>query len=207
MRPLGLRELIQQLDWATLAFFALFALPGFISLQVWSLIVPTAERPLKELIPEAIGFGILNAVVGAPLIIAIAPANIWTLYPLLLLTLIALPTAWPFILKWGLGKLSTADIILKQARNGWDAAFLKREPLFVIVHLKDGRRIGGYYGYNSFAGVYPASGHLYLETLWRLDEEGKFLDLLPDSRGIVLRPEDYHFIELLRASEEQGNER
>lgn len=103
----GLRELIQQLDWSTLAFFVLFALPGFISLQVWSLIVPTAERPLKELIPEAISFGLLNAVVGAPLIAAIGPANIWALYALLLLTLIALPTAWPFILKWGLGKLST----------------------------------------------------------------------------------------------------
>ena len=200
---MGLEELFKEFDWAKLAFFLLFALPGFISLQVWSLIVPSSERPLKDAIPEAIAFGILNAVVGAPLLLLISPTNMWVLYALLVLTLVALPALWPFPLKWLLDLLSTSDVILKQAHNGWDSAFLQREPLFVIVHLKDGRRIGGYYGYQSFAGVYPASGHLYLETLWTLNAEGRFLAPVPDSRGIVLRPDDYHFVELLRVPEQR----
>jgi hypothetical protein len=200
-------ELVQQFGWQKVALLTIFAFPGLISLQVWSLIVPSPDRPLKEVIPEATSFGILNAAVGAPLIVALAPKNIWYLYGLLVLTLVVLPALWPFLLKFGLGRLAKADIVLKQARNGWDEAFLRREPLFVIVHLKDGRRIGGYYGYESFAGVFPASGHLYLETLWKLDDDGKFIAPIPDSRGIVLRPDDYHFIELLRASEEQTNER
>jgi hypothetical protein len=202
---MGLEELFKQFDWAKLAFFALFALPGFISLQVWSLIVPTNERALKDAIPEAIAFGVLNAVVSAPLLLALSPKNIWSLYGLLVVTLVALPALWPFALKQILRLLSAYDLILKQARNGWDAAFLRREPLFVIVHLKDGRRIGGFYGYQSFAGVYPASGHLYLETLWSLDSDGKFVAPVPDSRGIVLRPDDYHFVELLRVPEEQND--
>ena len=199
---MGLEELFRHFDWAKFAFFTLFALPGFISLQVWALIVPSSDRPLKDAIPEAIAFGILNAVIGAPLLLAVAPANTWAFYGLLVLTLIILPALWPFPLKWSLRQLSASDIILKQARNGWDEAFLRREPLFVIVHLKDGRRIGGYYGYQSFAGVHPASGHLYLETLWTLDGDGKFVAPVPDSRGIVLRPDDYHFVELLRVPEE-----
>lgn len=113
-----------------------------------------------------------------------------------------LPALWPFALRWGLERLEAAEIILRRARNGWDAAFLRREPLFVIVHLQDGRRIGGYYGDRSFAGVHPASGHVYLETLWTLDEAGRFVEPIPDSRGIVLRPDDYHFIELLGVSQE-----
>jgi hypothetical protein len=204
---MGFEELFKQFDWSKLAFFALLALPGFISLQVWSLIVPTSERALKDTIPEAIAFGILNAVVAAPLLLAASPAKSWVVYASFVLTLVILPALWPFALKWGLRRLSTSDVILKQARNGWDEAFLRREPLFVIVHLKDGRRIGGYYGYQSFAGVYPASGHLYLETLWSLDADGKFAAPIPDSRGIVLRPEDYHFVELLRVPEETADER
>jgi len=203
---MGLEDFIKQLDWSKLAFFALFALPGFISLQVWSLIVPTNDRPLKEAIPEAFGFGVLNAAIGAPLLLAIAPTHTWSLYGLLVGSLVLLPALWPFVLKWGLERLETADIILKRARNGWDAAFLRREPLFVIVHLNDGRRIGGYYGYKSFAGVHPASGHLYLEMLWTLDKAGKFVAPVPDSRGIVLRPDDYHFVELLRVPQEATDE-
>jgi len=137
----------------------------------------------------------------------LSPKSVWCLYGLLLLTLIALPAFWPFGLKWTLRFLSASDVILKQARNGWDEAFLRREPLFIIVHLKDGRRIGGYFGYQSFAGVYPASGHLYLEMLWALDADGKFVAPVPDSRGIVLRPDDYHFVELLRVPEEANDER
>lgn len=74
---MGLEEFIKQLDWSKLAFFVLFALPGFISLQVWSLIVPTNDRPLKEAIPEAVGFGVLNAVIGVPLLLTIAPTQTW----------------------------------------------------------------------------------------------------------------------------------
>lgn len=203
---MGLEEFIKQLDWSKLAFFVLFALPGFISLQVWSLVVPTNDRPLKETIPEALGFGVLNAVVGAPLLLALAPTNTWSLYGLLVATLVILPALWPFILKWVLERLESADIILRRAHNGWDAAFLKREPLFVIVHLKDGRRIGGYYGGRSFAGLHPASGHLYLEMLWTLDEAGRFVEPIPDSRGIVLRPDDYQFVELLGVPQETADE-
>jgi hypothetical protein len=202
---MGMDELFKQFDWSKLAFFALFALPGFISLQVWSLIVPTTGRPLKDAIPEALGFGILNAAVSAPLLLIAAPANPWTLYGVLVLSLVVLPAVWPFALRQALERLSAADVILKQAHSGWDAAFLRREPLFVIVHLKDGRLVGGYYGYQSFAGLHPCSGQLYLETLWTLDEQGRFIAPVPDSRGIVLRPDDYHFVELLRVPEETDN--
>ena len=203
---MGLEELFKQFDWAKLAFFVLFALPGFISLQVWALLVPTSDRPLKDSIPEALGFGVLNAVVGAPLLLVFAPTNPWITYGLFILTLAMLPAFWPFPLKWALDQLATRSIILKRPRNGWDELFLRREPLFVIVHLKDGRRIGGYFGYDSFAGLHPASGHIYLETLWALDDAGRFVTPVPDSRGIVLRPDDYHFVEFLEAPEESVDE-
>jgi hypothetical protein len=65
-----------------------------------------------------------------------------------------------------------------------------------VVHFKDGRKLGGKFGRNSYASAYPNPGHLYIEQLWRLDEDGRFLQELPRSMGVVLRPEDYHIVEL-----------
>ncbi len=194
---MGLEDLFKDFGWPQLAIFIAFALPGFISLQIWRMISPAAERTLLDKLPEAIAFGVLNAVVAGPLIVLIAPTNIGIWYSSLVVGLLVLPVCWPFLLYRVLEALFRSSVILNPAHNSWDAAFLKREPFFVIVHLKDGRRIGGYYGPRSYAGVYPASGHLYLESLWSLAPDGRFMSPIPGSRGLVLRPEDYQFIELL----------
>jgi hypothetical protein len=194
---MGLDDLLKQFDWQQLAFFTLFALPGFVSLQVSRLIFPTAERSFMDQLPEAIGFGVLNAMVAAPFVLLLAPANPWALYLLLIVSLVGLPATWPFIVRFALRKLYLWDLILNPSQNGWDDAFSRRERYFVIIHLKDDRKIGGYYGLDSYAGLHPASGHLYLETLWQLDEDGAFVSPIEGSRGIILRPEDYEFVELL----------
>jgi hypothetical protein len=132
----GLDDFLKQFDWAQLAFILLFALPGFISLQIWALIVPSSERSFADMLPEAIGFGVLNAMVAGPLVVAIAPANPWALYVLLLVGLVGLPSLWPFVVKAALQRLYRRGVILNPARSGWDAAFLSREPYFVIVHFE-----------------------------------------------------------------------
>lgn len=193
---MSLADIIQKFDWASLALFVLFALPGFISMQVWDRIMPTGERPLKDSIPEAFAFGILTAAIALPGLVIANPSNPWAIYFSIFGALVVLPALLPFLLKWAILWLNRRSIILGPTHNSWDAVFLRREPLLVIVHLKDGRRIGGYYGPNSSAGLYPASGHLYLETLWKLDDDGNFVASVPRSRGIILRPEDYAFVEL-----------
>ena len=180
----------------------LFALPGFISLRVWALIFPTSEKSLKDEIGEALSFGILNAIVCAPIFAMLAPANAFALYGLAILTLLILPAIWPVILLWVLHWLEEAELILISSRSAWDDVFLRNEVYFVIVHLNDGGRVGGYYGRNSFAGLHPISGQLYLEQLWYLDQSGKFDRPVPDSRGLILRPTDYKYVELLAVPKE-----
>ena len=204
---MSLTDLLSPFDWSHLGFFVLFALPGFISLQIWSLIVPSSERTFGELLPEALGFGVLNTIVAGPAVVLISPSNPWVLYFTLLVALVGLPALWPFVTKAALKRLHQLGIILNPRRNGWDAAFLPNEErdderYFVIVHLHDGRRIGGYYGYDSYAGVHPASGHLYLESIWALDEQDRFMEEVERSKGMIFRPEDYHFVELFEADPE-----
>ena len=94
------------------------------------------------------------------------------------------------------------------SRREWLGRGLPKKGAFVCNRSSQGwapdRRL---LRYESFAGAVSRSGHLYLETLWKLDDDGTDSMHQFRSRGIVLRPDDYHFIELLRASEEQTNER
>lgn len=178
----GIQALFKEFDWLKLAAVLLFALPGFISLRVWALIFPTSERSLKDEIGEAISFGILNAIICAPAFAMLAPSSATAFYGLAIVTLLILPAIWPIIVFWILRWLEQADLILISSRSAWDDVFLRKEVYFVIVHLNDGGRVGGYYGRNSFAGLHPISGQLYLEQLWYLNEDGKFERPVPDSR-------------------------
>lgn len=201
----GIEEFFKEFDWSKLAIVALFALPGFISLRVWGLIFPTSPSALKDQIGEAISFGILNAMVCAPLFFLLQPNSPLALYILAVVTLVVLPAIWPFPLRWLMRILQKHDIILITSHCAWDDVFLRDEPYFVIVHLNDGARVGGYYGPKSFAGLHPNSGELYLEQLWYLDEEGKFTSIVPDSRGLILRPAYYKYVELMAAQSEVSN--
>jgi hypothetical protein len=60
--------------------------------------------------------------------------------------------------------------------------------------------MGGFFGDQSFAGLYPDSGHLYIQELWKLGSNGEFESKVEGSQGIVLRPEDYQMIEAFKAS-------
>jgi len=198
----GIEEFFKEFDWSRLAIVALFALPGFISLRVWSLIFPTSELPLKDQLGEALSFGVLNAMICAPLFFVIEPKTPLSLYGLAILTLVVLPGLWPFPTLWLMRMLQRLDVILITSRSAWDDVFLRDEPYFVIVHLKDGSRVGGYYGPKSFAGLHPISGHLYLEQLWYMDDNGRFDSAVPDSRGLILRPNDYKYVELMAVPNE-----
>jgi hypothetical protein len=202
----GIQEFLKEFDWSKLAIVALFALPGFISLRVWAQIVPSSERPLKDEIGEALGFGILNAMICAPLFVLAAPQTAAGTYGLAALTLVGLPAVWPFILRWFMSFLRQFNVLLVGSKSAWDDVFLRGDPYFVIVHLKDGSRAGGFYGSKSFAGLHPISGHLYLEELWYLDKRGKFISKVPGTKGLVLRPDDYKYVELLEVPTEQKTE-
>jgi len=192
-------DVFNEIGKSNFLLFLIFALPGFISLRVWSLIVPRTERTLKDELFDAIGFGLVNAVIVLPLLDLLNCQQKWRAYTLAILIFIALPALWPFVINWILRVLQRTHVIPSQSRNAWDALFLRREPYFMIVHLDDGRRIGAYFGAQSIASLYPNSGYIYAERVWSLDERGNFLSEIPGSKGIVLRPSDYKFIEFLAA--------
>lgn len=185
--------------------FAGFVVPGFFGMLAYSLRQPGYATNLKERFLEAIAFGIVNFLLTWPLLrfvalnISSATAFSWWPYVAAICAFLVVPIVLALILDWVLSWLERFDLILRRPKNGWDAFFLTREPAKVLVHLKGGALLGGQFGKDSYAGLHPFSGHLYIEKAWKLTEKGKFESPVSDSLGIVLRPEDYEFVELFAA--------
>jgi hypothetical protein len=175
--------MLDQLNSGSVWLFVFIVLPGFLSMRVYGLLRPMERITLKDNILEAIAFSIVNAALMMWAIrLLIAPAffdqyPVWS-YILFVATFLIAPTLWPFLLVGLISFLENKNIILSQQPTSWDHFFRRRQGrqgCWIVVHLRDGRRLGGKFGRNSYASAYPTPGHLYIEQLWRLDEDGRFL--------------------------------
>lgn len=80
--------------------------------------------------------------------------------------------------------------------SGWDYFFSKRESVFVIVGLKDGSRVAGFFGPNSMASSDPAAKDIYLEEVFRLSgKDGEPWESVDRSRGILVPHSEIQFVE------------
>ena len=86
--------------------------------------------------------------------------------------------------------------VVDPAPTSWDYAFTGGGPYFVRARLRDGERVGGFFGDGSFASSYPEVQDLYLEEAWRLTPDGAFVERLSGSRGLLLRRETVELLEL-----------
>ena len=181
-------------------FLALF-MPGFVSIKVYELIIASRKRDFKNSLLEAVGFSVLNFTVLSWLIIIISSGNFYNKHPVwfflsLLLIFIFFPALWPIafikLSRWR----RVAKYILGPIKMPWDYVFSKREPAWIIVHLKDGRKIGGIYGKNSITSAYPDQRQIYLQELWNLDGNGAFIKKVEGTKGILLFEDEILMIEL-----------
>jgi hypothetical protein len=183
------------------AVVALF-LPGFVSLKVDRLIQPATPASVGEMVIEAFAYSLINAgllswaVFRASAELTKTPPDYAHAAGFAALVCVVGPVVWPILFRilqrWGAGK----GWVLGQDRFAFDFAFRGPRSRWVIVHLNDGRLVGGYFGLKSYATVEPESGHLYVEELWRLDASGRFVTAIPGSRGAIFRPSDYIWIEM-----------
>lgn len=83
----------------------------------------------------------------------------------------------------------------------WDYVFSKRRTYWVIVTLKNGNKIAGMYGPNSFASSAPAEEQIYLEQLWVLNEDEGFDRPAEQTCGIIVLSSEILSIELMHSGE------
>ncbi len=69
----------------------------------------------------------------------------------------------------------------------------------MLFHLKNGQRIGGFFGRESYASSYPIEAEIYVENIWRVDESGRFAENVEGNAGMIIRYADCHLMEFYRA--------
>jgi hypothetical protein len=178
----------------------LIAAPGFISLKIWSLIHPSRKIQISESLIEAIMFSSFNYLVTIWWLPSLLPSWIY-----FVMTAIVLPILWPILLKCVLTRKFFEEKTISLIPKSWDYFFSKRECCFMLVHLNNGRIIGGLYGRDSFASSYPEKEDLYLQEVWKVDKEGKFIKKISGSKGLLVNYEAIEYIELFNTGGE-GNE-
>jgi hypothetical protein len=187
----------------TIRLIFIFFMPGFISMKVYSLIVPSEPIDFSKSLLEAVSFSCLNfAILFAP-IFAIHTGDFQLIHPIwyyiaAFIILLVAPVIWPILYSEIIATSFFKRRIIHPIHKPWDYVFSNKKPYWVIVHLKDGRRIGGLYMYNSFSSSYPASEQIYLEELWQLDKEGKFIKKIEQSNGIIISADNFQSIELFQ---------
>ena len=76
----------------------------------------------------------------------------------------------------------------------------------MLIHLNNGRMIGGLYGTDSFASSYPEKEDIYLQEIWKIDTEGNFIEKITGSKGLLINHDVIEYVELFNIPEGGNNE-
>jgi len=185
----------------TLALFLIFFIPGFISLKVYDLLIPAERQDFTRSLFDAMGYSALNFAALLWLIALLRSGGLssWLWYTAMFFLLIGMPILWPVLFLQIRKHPKVAQRITSANPRVWDDIFAKRTPYWVIVHLKDQRRIGGLYGGKSFASHSPAPPEIYLEQVWHVDENGGFTDtVVKSTAGILIMGTDILALEFFQ---------
>jgi hypothetical protein len=78
-----------------------------------------------------------------------------------------------------------------QSPTSWDWFFSNRAGnYYVLFHRKEGKELGGYFGERSFATSSPNAQQIYVEEVWLLDEDGRFVERVEETDGAIVNRED-----------------
>lgn len=184
----------------TIRLFIIFILPGLISMHIYRLLIPARRIDWSNVLFEGLFYSSVNFALFLPLIIPIHYNNFPSRHPfwysfsalvVLLVGPIVLPIIYVNIIRSG--KMKGLQLPYPTA---WDYFFDKREHVFMLIHLKDGKMIGGYFGTNSYATAYPDEGDIYLQTVYKVDNDGAFGGPTDSTKGLLIRKDEYSYIEL-----------
>jgi hypothetical protein len=186
-----------------LLLFFIFFVPGFVSVKIWSLLVPSEHRSMADHAVEVLSFGCINFAILFWLVNIAIGMDHWAQYLLYIVVLFLFPMIWPIIVKTVLYSKFLRGKIVHPAPKAWDAFFQRGQPCFILVHLKSGQYVGGLYSSNSFASSFPNPEDLYIEQLWKMSGTGEFLKPMPDTKGLLISHDAIDFLELFKIPEKE----
>jgi len=202
-----MKELLSSIS--SIQLFIIFVMPGFISMQVYRLLMPARQLDWANAAISGLFYSSVNYAFCLPFLSLLAFSFTSESHPYLyaavgFFILLVAPIIWPCLFARFLRSKKLMKNLQIPFPSAWDYYFDKRMPCFVLIHLKNGRMIGGYYGVNSFATSFPSDGDIYFETVYAVDEKGKFGQPIANSTGALIRRDDYSYIEIFGIPTQEG---
>lgn len=190
-----------------LFLFVLLVFPGLVSMVVYRLVLPARPIEWKGAFVQGLFYSIVNFALCSWLLALIdIYGHRYPLSASLAFTVVILvgPILWPILLVRVLGNPWVASRLQLPFPTGWDFFFHQRNPCFVLITLKGGGRVGGFFGPGSYAGSFPDHGDIYLQAVYELTDQGKFGKPVESSRGLWIRKEEYSVVEFFKVPGESS---
>lgn len=183
-----------------LQLFLIFVVPGFVSLKVYDLFVPTEKRNLKDSMIEIVSYSMINLALMSWALIPMSREGFAEIHPVRLsIGILATSLVMPTVLAYGFYRFRVSKfakpLLLHPMPLAWDYFFGQKRRWWIIFHLKNGVDVGGIFGDVSFASAYPRPQEVYVEQVWRVDEKGRFVEKLETSAGMIIRAGECDLIE------------
>lgn len=181
-----------------------FVVPGFIAMKVYDLTVAAERRNFGNSLIEAVSFSLINLLVWSWLLILVDVGTFvvdhpWWSYFITIVIAILSPIILAILFRKLLDSKLLRSTVLDPSPTGWDGFFRRREPCWILFRLKDDDKtvVGGYFGTESVASSHPYKQQVYVEQLWRVDQNThEFLDRVDRTLGAIISAEECYFIEL-----------
>lgn len=194
-----------------LVLFIAFVVPGFISLKTYELLFPGVPKDSAQQLIDAVAYSSINYAFLVWPIYVIEKNGIGVTHPswyaaFYVFVLLIAPVSWACLLR----KLRTTQFfrgtLPHPIGKPWDYVFSQRRPFWIIVYLKDGKRIGGRYDSQSFASSAPAAEQLYLQEAWEVNSDGGLERQRVDSAGILILTSNIVCVEFFNLANGGENE-
>jgi hypothetical protein len=186
-----------------IGLFIVIVAPGFISLKIWRLIHPSRYVSFADSLYEAVFYGVFNYFI----IVTWFPplmAGVHTTLGIIayVISLVIVPVLLPFAWKGILNRKIVKNITINPIPRAWDNFFIRKIPCFMLIHLKAGQIIGGLYAFESAASSYPEAEDLYLQEVWEIDNNSKFIKPIEGTMGLLVNYNTVDYIELFKVEGE-----
>jgi hypothetical protein len=190
--------------------------PGYVGIKVFDNLLPGRRRSFAQQIIDIVcwSFSIL-AVWMIPALIVFGLYQripLWISYLLLFVLIFGGLFATPILIAYVIysldkrGALKNIGTLPPQTSWDWFFSNSAGKHYYVRFHLKEGTQFGGYFGENSFATSSPSAPEIYVEEVWRLDEDGRFVERVEETDGAMVNREDCTRIEFFKSREARDGE-
>lgn len=183
-----------------LALFLVFVVPGFVAMKTHDLLIPAERRDWGSSLVEVISYSMLNLALLFWAVYLLHREGFQAEHPAAYFlgmfgVLFVAPAVWA-ILARGLRSLRIVQRFVVDPRpTAWDFFFDQRRRGWVLFHLKTGQKLGGLFAEGSTAAAYPYLPDIYVEEVWRIDEQGRFFERIEQTGGALVKRDDCSHIE------------